>query len=275
MFPNSHRTNSFDMAEDIYDAYKKDFQYGNVAVGNVCNANCHFCAYKWNPPDVIKDLKRFLTIKEIKHFTSLYLLKVKSFTSLYTNGGEFFLHPQATEILDFLAAENKLPIDSWIYTNGMNLTPEHIKMIKKLNLTVGLSLNTANINTKQRIMGNSYIQNRNAIDSINTLDKSGINYTVSMVPLQSVLNNGELENTVRYLKKSKVKSIQIHRPGCTKYTPLNIAKELTIPDKELLDFTSSMRQKYRINIDVGFCRRYLNLIIFSMCFMNYLITQII
>lgn len=251
MFKKTTSLISINMPRDMYEAYKKDFQNYIVTVGNVCSANCFFCSQKWNPPGVIKDLKRFLTMKEIKRFTNLYSDRVNLIASAYhTNSGEFFLHPNAAEILDFLATKNKLSNNALIFTNGMNLTVEHIKIIKKLNLYLYLSLNSANITTRGKIMGGSYLKNKNAIDSVNMLDKYDVNYSVWIVPLQSTLNNGDLESTIRYLKNSKVESIVIHRPGYTKYTPSHIANELTIPDKELLDFILLMKQRYKVNLDI-------------------------
>lgn len=144
------------MQKGVYESYKKDFQNGIISVGNVCSADCFFCSQKWNPPGVIKNLKRFLTMEEIKHFTSLYLDNVRIVASaLHNNSGEFFLHPNAAEILNFLAARGKLLKHTVIFTNGMDLTAEHVKVVKKLNLYISLSLNSSNIYTRKSIMGNS------------------------------------------------------------------------------------------------------------------------
>ena len=251
MFPKTTSSIPLNMPRDVYEAYKKDFQNGCVTVGNICSANCFFCLQKWNPPGVIKDLKRFLTMKEIKHFTNLYLNRIECISSAFhTNPGEFFLHPNAIEILYFLATRNKSLKNLGIFTNGMDLSVEHIKIIKKLNLYLYLSLNSADIITRRKIMGGSYFKNKNAIDSIYTLDKYDVNYHVWIVPLRSNLNNGDVESTIRYLKNSKVESIDIHRPGYTKYTPSHIAKELTIPDKELFEFILLMKKKHKVNIDI-------------------------
>lgn len=249
MFPEGQ--GYMNIPKDIYEAYKKDYQNGMVSIGNVCAANCFFCSQRWNPPGVIKDLKRFLTIEEIKHFTDTYLDKASVIASAFhTNIGEFFLHPDAAEILDFLAGKNKLKKNTMIVTNGMDLTQNHIKIIKKLNLGLFLSLNSANIAIRKEIMGSSYQKNKNAIDSVHLLDKYGVSYSVWIVPLRRTLDNADVENTVRFLKKSKARSINIHGPGYTKYTPSNIARELAISDKELFDFVLSMKQKYNVNIDL-------------------------
>jgi len=241
---------SIDMPEGTYAAYKKDFQSGRITVGNVCSADCFFCSQKWNPAGVIKDLKRFLTMEEVKHFTNLYLGRVTLIGgAFHTNSGEFFLHPDAAEILELLAAKNKLPSNTQIFTNGMDLTLEHIKVIKKLKLNLCLSLNTASITAREKIMGSGYGKHKNAVDSIYALDKYDVNYRVWIVPLRKSINNGDLASTIRYLKKSKVKLISLHSPGYTKYTPSVIAKELAITDKELFDFILLMKQKYNVNVD--------------------------
>ncbi len=236
------------MEKSIYDAYKKDFQNGIVTVGNICSANCFFCSQNYNPPGVIQSLKRFLSIEEIKHFINLYLNKVKWIASgIHTNSGEFFLHPNAAEILNFLGTKKKLD-GIGIFTNGMNLTIEHIKLIKKLNLFLYLSLNSANVVSRMNIMDGSYLGNRNAINSLEILDRYSVEYSVWVVPFNSALNNGDLENSIKYLKNYKCRNVKIHRPGYTKYTPLDIAKELAISDRVLLDFILNMRKRYKINI---------------------------
>lgn len=240
------------MPEDVYWAYKKDFQSCYFTVGNVCNANCFFCSQKWNPPGIIKDLKRFLTMEEVTHFTNQYLNKAICIGSAcHVNSGEFFLHPHAAEILNLLAAKNKLSPHTPIFTNGMALSEKHIKIIKKLNLCLYLSLNTADITTRKNIMGGSCKNNRNAIDSIAILDKYNVDYHVWIIPLRNTLNTGNVENTIKYLKNSKMKTIVFHKPGYTKYTPSYITKELTIPEKELFDFALSMNKKYDVTIDIA------------------------
>lgn len=236
------------MEKSVYEAYKKDFQNGIVTVGNICSADCFFCSQRYNPPGVIQSLKRFLSLEEIKHFIGLYLSRFQWIASaIHTNSGEFFLHPNAAEILNFLATKKRLD-EVILFTNGMNLTLEHIKLIKKLNLFLCLSLNSANVEYRMKIMGGSYIENIKAINSLEILDRYGLKYSVWIVPTISALNNGDLENSIKYLKNYKCRTVKIHRPGYTKYTPLDIAKELTIPDQVLLDFILTMRKRYKINI---------------------------
>jgi len=242
------------MQKDIYEAYKKDFQNGWVSIGNICNVDCFFCSQKWNPPGVIKDLRRFLTMEEIKDFTNICSPEKIWFigSGVHTNNGEFFLHPHAVEILDLFKTKNKLAKESFVFTNGMvDISVEHLKCIKKLNIVFCLSLNSANVSMRKKIMGSSYSKNKNAIDSIERLEKYDLDYFLTMVPLRSILDNGDLENTFKFLKNSKVKEIWIHRPGYTKLTPEPIAKELSIDDKELFEFVSLMRERYKVNVSVS------------------------
>lgn len=246
--PDRH---SINLPEDIYEAYKKDFQMDILTVGNVCSANCTFCSQKWNPPNIIRDLRRFLTVEEIKHFVSAYSNKIGMIASGYhTNSGEFFLHPHAADILEYLAATDKLSVNAEIFSNGMDLTEDHIKIIKALGLNFYLSLNTIDIHIRKNMMGGSFLKNRNALDALDVLEKHNVDYYVWIVPIRSNLVNGDLENTIKYLENSNVKSIQIHRPGYTKLTPPRIVDELNIPDKELLNVILSIKEKYKIEINL-------------------------
>jgi len=240
-----------EMPGDIYEAYKRDFQMGILTVGNVCSANCFFCSQKWNPPGVIRDLRRFLTLKEIEHFSSLHPSKIAMIASAHhTNSGEFFLHPDAVEILDFMADTDKLSPNAEIFTNGMNLTEAHVRAIKKLNLNLYISLNSADVEIRKKMMGGTLEKNKHAIEVTRLLDEYDVDYYAWIVPLKSTLENGDTEKTIRYLDKTRVKSIQIHRPGYTKLAPAHIAEDLTIPDKTLLEFSLSMREKYQVHINV-------------------------
>jgi hypothetical protein len=234
-----------DMPADVYRAYKKDFQNGIVTVGDVCNADCFFCSQKGNPPGVIKTLKRFLTMGEVKHFAA-FLGRTKWLASaIHTNSGEFFSHPDAAKVLDYLIAENKLSAGAQIFSNGMGLTAEHIKMVKKAGLGLWLSLNSADIDVRKGMMGGSYLNNKMAIASVELLNRSGIDYQVWIVPSRSNLDNGNLEYTCKYLRKFNP-PIVISRPGSTKLTPPQIAKELAISNEELWELVSVINQKYKL-----------------------------
>jgi len=241
------------LPKDIFEAYKSDFQNGWVNVGNICDADCLFCSQKWNPPGVTKDLKRLLTMDEIKDLTEksgIQKIGLINAGGRHTNNGEFFIHPQAIEILDFFKTKDMLTEYTKIFTNGMNVSEEHIKFIKKLNIGFSISLNSANVTIRKKIMGNSYAKNKNAIDMIGMLEKYDLDYQLFFVPLRSTLDNGDLENSIKFIKDTKAETIAIFRPGYTKLTPEPIAKELSIDDKELLEFASSMNERYKVKIFV-------------------------
>jgi len=241
------------LEKDIYEAYKKDFQNSAIGVGNICDADCFFCSQKWNPPGVTQDLRRFLTMEEIENLTEESGRKKLEFigSGKHTNNGEFFIHPQALEILDFFKSKAMLTDCTNVFTDGMTLSEEHIKFIKKLNVVICLSLNSANVTIRKKMMGSSDAKNKNAIDAIDILEKYDLDYYIFTVPLRSILDNGDLENSIKFLKHSKVKEVIMNRPGYTKLTPEPIAKELSIDAKELFEFASLMKEKYNVNMSVA------------------------
>jgi len=240
------------LPKDIFEAYKSDFQNGQFGVGNLCDADCFFCSQKWNPPDVTKDLRRLLTMDEIKDLAEKSGQNKITFigSGIHTNNGEFLLHPQVPEILEFFKTKNMLTNWPFLFSNGMSLSEELIKFIKKLNIVIVLSLNSANVTNRKKMMGSNDSKNKNAIDCVELFDKYGLNYCIDIVPLRSNLDNGDLENSIKFLKGTKVKVIGILRPGYTKLTPEPIVKELSITDKELFEFASLMRERYKVNISV-------------------------
>ncbi|MBF0595088.1 MAG: radical SAM protein [Candidatus Omnitrophica bacterium] len=248
-----------DMEESVYQAYKKDFQNGVITLGNICSADCVFCSQKWNPPGVLQDLNRLLTWRETKHFIDEYLVKVglnpdvepAMGSALHTNSGEFFLHPDAAKILQYLKSKNKVQDKQVIISNGMNITQEHVRLIKKLKLGIQMSLNCCDIEARRAIMKGSYLQNKNAVEAVDLFEQHGISYEIAIVPYKKYLHNGVLEDVFRCLKGHHVKSFVVHKPGHTRFTPDAIAEELKIDDQELLDFGAMVRQKYqqRVSID--------------------------
>jgi hypothetical protein len=190
-------------------------------------------------------------MEEIEHFITHYCRGGVSWidSGIHTNSGEFFLHPDAVKILEYLANAHKLSAYTEVFTNGMNLTVDHIKTLKKLKPYVYLSLNSAHIYTRRALMGGSYPQNKNAIGLSELLSRYAVPHCVWLVPLRDTIRTGDLEDSIRYLKKSKAKAIQLHKPGYTRYTPLDIADQLSISDKEILDFAAAMREKYRVKIN--------------------------
>ena len=245
--------NPFNISGKIYEAYKKDFQNGMITVGNICSSSGFFCSQKWNPPGIFQNLNRFLTLDEIKHFSNLYLKDVNGIGSaIHNNSGEFFSHPRAIEILDFLALSDKICKQVPLFTNGFGLTEEIIKACKKIGLYLSFSLNSFDPWIRTNMMGGSYEQNKNAIDSIYKLDKYNVSYCIWIVPLKSNLENGDLERTIQRLNLSKASHIFIHLPGYTKYTPPRVIEELSISQEELQKFILAMREKYKIKIQQNF-----------------------
>jgi NifB/MoaA-like Fe-S oxidoreductase len=168
-------------------------------------------------------------------------------TAVHVNSGEFFLHPQAGQIIDYLMAENKLR-SKHFFTNGMGLSKEHIKIMRKTGMELSLTLSSTNINTRKGMMGGSYLDNKMAIDSLEMLDKLGVKYHVVIIPLRSNLNSGDLENTYKVLSKHKLQYIAISRPGYTKLTPAHIAEELALSHEEMWEFLDMVEKKYKIKV---------------------------
>jgi len=240
--------NNFDLEKGVYQAYKKDFQNGVVTVGNICNANCFFCSQKWNPPGVVQDLKRFLTIEEIGHFSRRYLKKVACVGSaLHVNSGEFFFHPQALEILSMLAPLRNLN-GVLVFTNGKILTEKHARLFKKFGLTPSLSLSSADY-ISQNIAARGNYFNRSAFgNSLSLLQKYKVDYSIWIVPSKTAFESGKLQKIINSLINWGVKTIIMHRPGYTRFTPKMVAEELSIADASLLDFVAKNQKRGKADI---------------------------
>jgi len=256
---NNAPGNPFDMKQDVYDAYRQDFEEGYFSTGDVCNVRCVFCLAQWNPPGIIKSLGRFLTMEEIEHFSALYLKKADNIGSArYVYPGDFMLHPDVEKILKFLEGHHFLSHESRICTNVINLDEEKIKIVKRLNLPLSISLHALNSVFQKSIAGTSDKKDERvderAVEALNFLNKYNVDYRVTIVAMNSTLRSGALENTVKYLKSCKARDIKIAKPGYTKYTPPDIVKELDLDLKVLFEFVRGLKKRYEMDIDMYWSR---------------------
>lgn len=239
------------MPADVYEAFKKDFQNGIVTLGDVCDADCFYCSQKWNPPGILRSLGRLLSLDEVEHFIERHLDEPKMIGSAYhVNSGEFFLHPDAVTILRMMGGKYHSKLDkAIIFSNGLHLTEEMVRVVKELGLHVILSLQMLDSSRKGKVIGNTNSRNMKAFDALRLLNRLEVSHSVAIVPLMQNVINGDFKATIDFVAELGTGSVLIHRPGYTKYTPPQVVKELVIPSQFFFEVIKRHRQKYNTKFD--------------------------
>ena len=219
------------MSDDVYNACVKEYKYGTVYVGSPCNLKCFYCSEFWNPPNLIPDHGGFLTIDEIKHFLTFVSDDLDKHLDYIgasiTRAGEFFLHPQSLEILEYI--KDKGFTLNLIDTNGMHITEEHAKIL------VGGWIDDVAV----------HLTNYNGTkEGLDWLDKYNINYSISIIPSRMELDSTRLDSWVESLQSHKARWITLGKPGYTKYTPKKLQEKLMISEEEMWFISKKLQKKY-------------------------------
>lgn len=219
------------MPRIVFEAYRRDFQNGTITLGNVCNAQCFFCSQTMNPPGIIQDYRKFLTLEQVNYFLRHYLDPTRNISigsAIHLNSGEFFLHPRAAEIVRSLPAT---PINA--FTNGMCVTEDHVLALKERGAQLSFSINDASLANRLALMGGRVIHHELAFGLLDLLEKHELAYSLWLLPTRSRLDNGDLEYSFKQLARLG-KHFCLHTPGFTKHAPEHVVRELDISIDELL-----------------------------------------
>jgi len=216
------------MKKQIYDLYKREYQYGALNVGSKCNTTCFYCSQYWNPPDLLPSYKGFLTIDEIKHFLTFVPdkhIECIGAGDIRVSMGEFFYHPQATEILQLLYADGYAV--NAVATNGLELKSEQVDLLEKL---IFESSNKRAIDGEISLHLTNYDATKNALD---LLDQSKIPYHVYIVITREEIDNGLAKSWIEQLQKHNPTRILMERVGYTKFAPQKIVDRMKISKYEV------------------------------------------
>ncbi len=261
--PLSMYQENTEMTERVYWGYKREYSFGLVNVGTPCNTKCFYCSQYWNPPDVIIAYTQWLTMDEIKHFLEFVPNKVIHEVGYghHISNGEFFAHPNATEILKYFIDENFTV--RGLDTNGHFVTEEQIELMKILleNETgrgIGWDTGENKVdkvdNIQEGMWWGLYLHLTNYDKTkhcLHLLDKHNFPYAVVIVPSLVDLKNGTSDEWIRLLNENhNPTEIEISHPAYTKYAPPNVAKHLDFTWEEGWRYINKWQKKYpRVKIN--------------------------
>ena len=165
---------------------------------------------------------------EVRHFLSFapkHDLAISG-AAHYINSGEFFAHPQALEILNYLK-KSGFSVRA-MGTNGIDLQEPHVRAMSGLVERVALHL----------------CHYERTEDALNLLDRYQIPYEVVIVPYRSALEGGTIEGWVRKLQGHNPSCIRILKPGYTRFSPPQVARQMDISNAEILFLLSRWQKVY-------------------------------
>jgi hypothetical protein len=226
--PAHPKIGKMSMAKEVYSAYCRSYSTGDISVGTPCNLHCFYCSQLHNPPDLIPSYNKFLTLDEVRHFLSFapqFDLAISG-AAHYINSGEFFAHPRALEILQLIESEGRTL--SAVGTNGVRIKAHHVWAMKGLVDNVALHLC-------------DYEKTRHALE---LMDVHELDYEVLIVPHRSALESGEIDGWIEKLQGHAQSCIRILKPGYTKYSPPEVARQMDISNAEVLFIIERWLERY-------------------------------
>ena len=208
----------------IRNGYYDTPQFLQVEITDYCPLACPQC-YKKETNWSFIDFERFINI-----VNEAEKIGVKSIT---LNGGEPVLHPNFVE---FVKECNKRKIECAVITSGYGVDDKFCENIRKLKITIHISLNgsTEKINEYSR---DGYDI---SIRAIKLLHKNNIPYIINWVARHD--NVGDLENLIQLCKENGANSVNI---VCNKIAASDIAKsECNLDDYKKLKETITKNSDY-------------------------------
>ncbi len=205
---------------------------------NQCNLRCTYC-YVWKTNDKMSKEIAQESIKKI--IESAKKNNFKKITIKFSGGESLLVFSQLLEIVSLgrkLAKKAKIEIDFVILTNGILLTKEISKKIKKENLKVSVSLDgIGKYNDAQRIFSNGKGTFKYIERGIKNLQQTGVSFNVSITITSKNIEN--IPNLTKYLLKKNIPFVfNFYREN-----PFVEEKNLEGENKKLIKF---LKKAYKI-----------------------------
>lgn len=210
---------------------------------SACNVRCVFCSHRQNPPGVEAYRLRPRTLEQVEEMLSfmepaLPVVIGESVTRVLE--GEPFTHPKIKDILTMIRTMlPSTPIQ--VTTNGTLLEEDMVKFLSNIdNLTLYLSLNSANVNNRTRLM-NDQLADR-AVAAPGLLSRYEIDYHGSLVAMPHIIGWTDLEFSIKLLADKGAATIRIFLPGFTKLAPEECKFDPSLRER-LARFVADMRRE--------------------------------
>lgn len=215
-----------------------------LPISAACNSHCIFCSNNHNPFPISRGI--FREIEDIKLQLSLMRngnrdsIRMSDSTPGRIAEGEAFLHPEFFKILSLV--RRKFPVNRLCFTtNGTMLDEIFVKELSRFNpIEITLSMHSTRPDLWARIFGKSLIFAKKAIGSPDLLQKYGINFAGSVVPLPGICGWEDIEHTYAALVSRGAKAMILWWPGYSACSAPDAVRQMEYPLGEFLRFAERM-----------------------------------
>jgi len=226
----------------VEDNKNKEFNLLRVLLTDLCNLNCKYCKVCHNIDNPIKEPTPLEKIKKAAEdlFSQNNVEKV-----IHITGGEPLLfYKRITEFIEYVRekySEKKFNYIIVIGTNGLLLDDEKIKFFKDKKVKIIISLDGRRSSNKMRVTQSGVESFDRVISAIKKLNKSGIEYGISMVVGKYNIDN--FEKDVEFvLKDFNPSSFGVN---FIKNTELDVQSPYLIDGSEYAEVIYKIHKKYR------------------------------
>lgn len=205
-----------------------------------CNCNCEFCYIHDQPVLSFSQMKKAISLNEIKSRLKHYDVESKQgLIQSLCEYGEPMSHPDLLEILSLYRQYDPFSEISLI-TNGSYLTEEMLtKMEKYKPISFSISLNAATPETRKSIMKDKNPEV--VIKALESMNKHSFPVWAVSIVAWPTIPLAEYENTILFLDKCNARCIRINLPGYTKRRK-GVSFSLEYWD-QIVNFAQEMRQR--------------------------------
>ncbi|MBE3519508.1 MAG: DUF512 domain-containing protein [Firmicutes bacterium] len=201
----------------LYQAEKN----GILPLTSRCNLACAFCSAAGNPPGLETFSIPPRTMEDIQEHL-VYLGESRGPITIgesvtRVTEGEPLTHEGLPAILRLLR-ESFPQREIRLTTNGTLLTGELSRLFRELDVTVLLSLNTADPRLRSEWMKDP--DPLNTLKQVETMAAAGVAFEGSVVALPGLFGMEDIEKTISYLAELGARSVRVLLPGFSRYHPL-------------------------------------------------------
>lgn len=195
--------------------------YGILPLTSTCNLACAFCSAAGNPPGLETFSIRPRSLEDIRrHIPYLAgsrgpIVIGESVTRVIE--GEPLSHPEFSEVMRVLR-EAFPEREIRLTTNGTLLTAELSRVLKEMDATMIVSLNTKDPELRKRWMKDP--DPRNTLRQLELLASTGVRFEGSIVALAGLFGLKDIEETTRYLIGLGAHAVRLLLPGFSRYHQL-------------------------------------------------------
>lgn len=171
-------------------------------ITNYCNKECVYC---YNNSIKNIDQSMFMSLSDVEKYLSHFFPNREALnTTIYLSGGEPLAHPEIIEILELVDSFKVGRIVIW--TNGTYLTKELTQQLLRFNLSIYLSIDSAEEVINDQIRGkDSY---KDAINAAKLCSLYSIDYVFT--PTVTKYNLANIDKLLDLVEEYKAKGILIN-----------------------------------------------------------------